>query len=138
MDIFLFSSSFQLLSKKYETEWSPAESTNKAVNYHSKDITQTQQQRPELPMVTLTWHACKYKVYKLHQRYIPKMRPLLLCLCDIFQALINSLVCVFYKKHTLLTLLSMYKCTKPTLQFYPTECPCDITQVKHQEKLSLL
>ena len=21
-------------------------------------------------MVTLTWHACKYKVHKLHQRYI--------------------------------------------------------------------
>ena len=32
------------------------------------DITQVQQQRPELPTVTLTWHACKYKVHKLHQR----------------------------------------------------------------------
>ena len=36
----------------------------------SKDVTQTQQQRPELPVVTFTWHASKYKVYKLHQRYI--------------------------------------------------------------------
>ena len=27
-------------------------------------------QRPESPTVTLTWHACKYKVHKLHQRYI--------------------------------------------------------------------
>ena len=23
-------------------------------------------------MVTLTWHVCKYKVHKLHQRYILK------------------------------------------------------------------
>ena len=29
-----------------------------------------QQQRPESPTVTLTWHACKYKVRELHQRYI--------------------------------------------------------------------
>ena len=28
------------------------------------------QQRPESPTVTLTWHACRYKVHKLHQRYI--------------------------------------------------------------------
>ena len=60
----------------------------------SKDVTQTQQQRPESPTVTLCWHARKYKVqqstnvlfcvcshlgdirqnkvHKLHQRYIPK------------------------------------------------------------------
>ena len=30
------------------------------------------QQKPELPTVTLIWHACKYKVHKLHQRYILK------------------------------------------------------------------
>ena len=38
--------------------------------YHSKYITQIQQQRPESPKSTLTWHACKYKEHKLHQRYI--------------------------------------------------------------------
>ena len=43
---------------------------NKGVNECMKDITQAQQQRPELPMVTLTWHACKSNVHKLHQRYI--------------------------------------------------------------------
>ena len=32
--------------------------------------TQTQQQRPESPTVTLTWHGSKYKVHKLLQRYI--------------------------------------------------------------------
>ena len=53
-----------------------------------KKITQAQQQRPESPTVTLTWHASKYKVHKLHQRRLD--RSLLLCLCDIFQALINS------------------------------------------------
>ena len=33
----------------------------------SVTVTQVQQQRPELPTVILTWHACKYKVQKLHQ-----------------------------------------------------------------------
>ena len=37
---------------------------------HKKGITQTQQQRPELPTVTLIRHASKYKAHKLHQRYI--------------------------------------------------------------------
>ena len=36
-----------------------------------KDVAQAQQQRPELPMVTLTWHAHKYKVHKLHSRECP-------------------------------------------------------------------
>ena len=45
------------------------ESTHKGVNQRSKYMTQVQQ-RAELPTVTLTWHACKYKVHKLHQRYI--------------------------------------------------------------------
>ena len=35
----------------------------------SKDITQTQQ-ISELPTVILTWQVCKYKVQKLHQRFI--------------------------------------------------------------------
>ena len=46
------------------------ESTHKGVNQRSKYVTQVQQQRPESPRVTLTWHACKYKVHKLHQRYM--------------------------------------------------------------------
>ena len=28
------------------------------------------QQRLELPMVTRTWHVCKYKGHKPHQKYI--------------------------------------------------------------------
>ena len=50
---------------KYPTT---TKSTHKRVNQRSKDVTQVQQQRPESPRVTLTWH--KYKVRKLHQRYI--------------------------------------------------------------------
>ena len=76
-----------------------------------KIIRQAQQQRPESPMVTLTWRACKYKVYKLHQRYIlafenvlwwslytlllDEANSLLLYLCYVFRVLINSLVCGF-------------------------------------------
>ena len=47
-----------------------AESTYEWVNKRSKYVTQVQQQRPESPTVTLTWHTCKHKVHKLHQRYI--------------------------------------------------------------------
>ena len=47
------------------------ETTHKGVNQRSKDVTQVQQQRPESATVTLTRYACKYKVHKLHQRYIP-------------------------------------------------------------------
>ena len=46
------------------------ESTHKGVNLRSKYVTQGQQQRPESPTVTLTWHACKYKVHTFQQRYI--------------------------------------------------------------------
>ena len=46
------------------------ESTHKGVNHRSKYVTRVQQQRPESPTVTLTWHACKYKVHKLPQRHI--------------------------------------------------------------------
>ena len=55
--------------KQNESQSAGAESTHRGVNWRSKDVTQTQQQRPESPAVTLTWHACKYKVHKLHQRY---------------------------------------------------------------------
>ena len=40
------------------------ESTHKGVNQRSKYATQVQQQRPELPVVTLTWQMSKYKVLK--------------------------------------------------------------------------
>ena len=43
--------------------------TRELISARKTDVTQTQQQRPELPAVTLTWHASKYKAHKLHQRY---------------------------------------------------------------------
>ena len=60
-------------------------STNKGVNLCSKYVTQGHQQRSESPMVTLTWHACKYKVYKPPQEtmYLVAVpnRPSRLCGC---------------------------------------------------------
>ena len=44
-------------------------STHNGVNQRSKYVTQVKQ-RSVLPTVTLTWHACKYTVHKVHQRYI--------------------------------------------------------------------
>ena len=44
--------------------------THRGVNQRLKDVTQTQQQRPESPTATLTWNAGKYKVHKPHQKYI--------------------------------------------------------------------
>ena len=51
-------------------------STHKGVNQCSKDVTQTQQQRPESPTVTLTWYGCKRNVHKLHQGC--RVQPLLI------------------------------------------------------------
>ena len=42
--------------KQNEAQSACAESTNKGL----KDVMQTQQQRPNLPTVVLTWHASKY------------------------------------------------------------------------------
>ena len=53
--------------KQIEAQSTCTESTNKGVNEHSKDVAQTQQQRPESLRVTLAWHASK--VHKLGQRY---------------------------------------------------------------------
>ena len=56
--------------KQNEAQSARAESTHKGVNQRSKYVTQIQQQKTEPPTVTLTWHACKYKIHNLHQRYI--------------------------------------------------------------------
>ena len=58
--------------KQNDAQSARVESTHKGVNQHSKYATQVQQQRPESPSVTLIWHAYKYKVHKVHQRYIFK------------------------------------------------------------------
>ena len=39
-----------------------------------KDVTQTEQQRPESPTVTLTCHVSKYKGHELHQRCIDPLQ----------------------------------------------------------------
>ena len=59
--------------KQNEAQSARTESTNKGVNQRSKCVTRVQQQRPESPTITLTWHAWKYKVHKLHQRYTLRM-----------------------------------------------------------------
>ena len=51
----------------HDLEHSNPVSTQKEVNQGSKDVTLTQQQKPESPTVILTWHASKYEVHKLHQ-----------------------------------------------------------------------
>ena len=48
----------------------PLNPRNKGGSQYSKDVTRTQQQRPESPMATLTWRASKYKVHQLTERYI--------------------------------------------------------------------
>ena len=109
--------------KQNEAKSARAWSTHKGVNWRSKYVTQVQQQRPESPTLSLTWRACKYRVHtSLHfKMYLwwslcslwavplveimhlvfPRMpgeshrRPLLLHLCYVLRALINSLVCWF-------------------------------------------
>ena len=53
-------------------------STHKGVNQRSKYISQVQ---PELPTVTLTWHASKHKVHKFHQSYNLVIQMSLCTLC---------------------------------------------------------
>ena len=88
-----------------ETEWGPGEWTHKGVNERSKDITQTQQ-LPESPKETLTRHARVHVIVFIElivftcmpgENYHRHLRSLLLCLCDIFWVLMNSLVCWFWK-----------------------------------------
>ena len=57
------------VSKELTTTSSVSESTHKEVNYRWKYVTQMRQQRPKSPTVTLTWHACKCKLHKLHQSF---------------------------------------------------------------------
>ena len=56
--------------KQNEAHSARAQSTHKGVKQRSKDATQRQQQRPQSLTVTFTWHAGKYEVHKLHERYI--------------------------------------------------------------------
>ena len=76
----LFQSDKTTNLKQNEALTAHAESANKGVNKRSKHVTQAQQQRPESPTVTLTWHACN--------------------LCYIFRALMNSLVCLSTKEQS--------------------------------------
>ena len=69
-----------VLAQKYQAQLrnqTREKSTRKEVNQHLINMTQIQPQRPETPTVTLTWHACQYKVHKLHQRYILKQEKML-------------------------------------------------------------
>ena len=60
-------------------------------------MTQTQQQRPESPTVTPTWHASKDKAHKVHQKYIEEAMPLagsvliMVCLYAEIQIFLNNL-----------------------------------------------
>ena len=51
-----------VLCRKISFGFLSLDTTHKGVNYFWKDVTQTQQQRPETPTVTFTWHASKLKV----------------------------------------------------------------------------
>ena len=103
-----------------------AQSTHKAVNKRSKDNTQIQQQRPESPTITLTWHACKYKVRKLHQRYILKNGCPLVALYPTFQAHLATQECTGINQNPFLfktghsPLISTYKHTNTHSPSLPT------------------
>ena len=95
--------------KQNESQSAHAESKHKGVHKRSKSVTQVQQQRPESPTVTFTWHACKYKVQKLHPTPLVSLCTLYLhtcqvkvtvgdsglccCTCVTYFERINSLVC---------------------------------------------
>ena len=65
----LFSSSIFGLVAKFGISFS--QQTRELLSTRkTSHITQTQQQRPESPTVTLTWNTSKYTAHKLQKRYI--------------------------------------------------------------------
>ena len=59
---------FFLNLEQKKANGSHAESAHRGVNWHSKYISQGHQQRPSCLQLTLTWHACQYKVHKHHSQ----------------------------------------------------------------------
>ena len=68
---------------------------NKGANQCLKDVAQTQQQRPELPMVTFTWHARKYREHiRYYRMYLWwSLRTLHLPACQVRVTIGNSGLC---------------------------------------------
>ena len=84
--------------------------TNLKRNESSKYATQLQQQRPELPTVTLTWHACKYKVHKLHPTPLVNLCTLYLHACQVDQSYRRWLGYLFYLCYVLWALINSLVC----------------------------
>ena len=94
--------------KQNKAQSTCAESTHKGVNWRSEDVTQHNfQQRQELPTVTLTWHASKYKVHKP-----PEVHPLLIDreqLVTSFQAVEDVPLVEFYLLFTCMPGMSYHR-----------------------------
>ena len=86
-----------------------AESTHRGVNQCLKYVIQVQRQRPESPMVTLTWHVCKYKVHKLH-RGTPSKRWLTPFWVDSARVLWTSFCFIFISFHSLKEAAVKHQC----------------------------
>ena len=71
-----------------------------------------------MPTVTLTWHARKYEVRKLNERYILKLeatRVFVVVLVLRISSVINSLVCWFYNQ------LSLFRPKECSLESHRSE-----------------
>ena len=92
------------------------QSTYKEVNQRSKDVTQTQQRRPESPTVmTVSWHASKYKVHEFHQRYILNLK-------------ITTSGFAELREHTLLKIVQPKPVSLYGLWYYLTARQCSTAQ----------
>ena len=127
--------------KHNEAQSARAESTHKGVNQRWTDVTQTQQQRPESPTVTFTLYASKYKVHKFHQRcirgesYRRRLGSLLLFLCDVCRALINSLVCCFCRCVSPLVFVVVDECCS-RVRSACLSAPIESFQTTHQPQVT--
>ena len=57
--------------KQNDVQSARTKSTHEGVNQHSTVVTKTQQQRPESPTVTLTWHVSKCRGCTSGGVYVP-------------------------------------------------------------------
>ena len=87
--------------KQNEAQSARAKSTHKGVNQRLKDVTEAQQHQSyilkgtQTPPVDVPLADFMYLVFTSmpNESYRRQLRSSLLCLCDRFQALINSFVC---------------------------------------------
>ena len=104
--------------KHNEAQSAHTESTNKGVNLCAKDVTWKNNDKEDAPLVEFMSFVFTGMPGKSYRR---RLRPLLLCLCDVFLAQINSIVCW----------LSLYRVDRSRYKKYKSLYKKSLAQADH-------